>query len=342
MAQVDRISAMDEGYKTGDLSVFPAVLDSKDVLYYVSNNSSTILKQTLPYNGQTVIVEDTSGFPEQGVIRIGPSLGDTRFELIYYDKKVGNTFQNLKRGYAGSAQTYWASKLNYVTGPVAADHHNALKDAVINMETDLGISVDPTAESLNGILKQQEVRFLTPRPIFRASALKGPPPFKVRFQNFSTGHIIRFFWDFGDGTTSLEKSPNHTYVNEGTYTVTINVITSTGAQAVVKKTDYITVSTDESEPFFYVDSIDSPYSIRTAAEMSVEPKEFWFVDQSDGDIVERNWIFGDGNTSTQNDPDVHDIKHTYSEPGSYIVTLLLIFVDGRLKRVELPDALTVI
>lgn len=353
MATVDRISAMDDGYQAGDLSLFPVSLDSRATLYQATNNAYTVLKQTLPYNGKVVIVEDASAFPEKGQVRVGPRLGDGEYELIYYDKKVGNTFQYLKRGFAGSQQSFWEANKNYVTNAVVADHHNAIKDATINMEHDLGLYDDPDETSLNGILKWQEQRFLAPRPIFRASILKGPPPLKVRFQNFSTGHIIRWFWDFGDGTTSLEKSPSHTYQLEGQYTVKLNIVTSTGAQGVATKTNYILVSVDETLPFFYVDSINNPYSVETAAAMSsgsppynvataTEPKEFWFVDQSDGDIIQRNWVFGDGTSYTQSNPDKHDIKHIFEKPGTYNVTLLLIYANGRAWPISLPEPLTVL
>jgi PKD repeat protein len=183
---------------------------------------------------------------------------------------------------------------------------------------------------------------LAPKPLFRAFPIKGPPPLTVRFQNFSTGHIMRYLWDFGDGGTSLEKSPIHTYFNEGTYTVKLNLVTSTGAQGIANKVGYIQVSMDESIPFFYVDSIDNPYSQQTADDLDVDPKEFTFVDQSDGDIVQRNWLFGDGVSFTQEDPDKHDITHIYSKPGAYIVSELIQFANGRLKKVELPTPLVVL
>ena len=225
---------------------------------------------------------------------------------------------------------------------MVAEHHNAIKDAILNIEVDLGLKENPEPESLNGILKKQEIRFLAPKPLFRAYPIKGPPQLKVRFQNFTTGHIARFLWDFGDGGTSLEKSPIHTYVAEGTYTVKLNVVTTTGAQGIATKVGYITVSQEESPPFFYVDSIDNPYSVQTATEQSVDPKEFVFVDQTDGDIVQRNWIFGDGETYTQEDPDIHTVNHIYSLPGSYVVTELIQFSNGRLKKCQLPEPLVVL
>lgn len=339
----ERISSLDDGYESGMLSVFPEALDDKETLYEATNNSKVLLKQTLTYNSNRIIVEDTTGFPPNGILRVGPDIGvKGEFEMIYYAKKTNNTFEDLIRGFAGSRQNYWVASKSFVSNCVSSEHHNAIKDALLNMQKNCGEKQFPTPESLNGILKSQEIRFLAPKPLFRAFPIKGPPALKVRFQNFSTGHVVRYLWDFGDGGTSLEKSPIHTYVTEGTYTVKLNVVTSQGAQGIATKIGYIQVNSDESQPFFYVDTIDNPYSVQTATTLSEDPKEFVFVDQSDGDIVQRNWIFGDGTTFTQEDPDIHDVTHIYQEPGEYIVSELIQFSNGRLKRVELPVPLIVL
>jgi PKD repeat protein len=359
---VDRITTLDDGYVTGDLSLFPEALDTKDQLHDVRNNAETPLKQTLSFNGKVIIVDSTSAFPNKGIIRVGLKdasaisgiEGQSTWELIYYDKKTSNTFQNLIRGFAGSRQGTWPARESIVAMSVSAEVHNAVKDAILNVEVNLGLEKFPDAESLNGILKSQETRFLAPKPLFRAFPTKGVPPMKVRFQNFSTGDAVRVLWDFGDGATSLEKNPTHTYVSEGQYTVKLNIITSTGAQGVVTKFNYITVDQDEALPFFYVDDTSDPYSVETAASITsgtfppdftavpTDPKEFVFVDQTDGDIVQRNWVFGDGQTHTQNDPDIHDVSHYYQKPGTYNVVLLVIFSNGRLKRVQLAKPLVVL
>lgn len=339
----EKLSSLDDGYVTGMLSIYPETIDDFGTLYKATNNAEVPLKQSLTFSSNRVIVDDTSDFPDQGILRVGPKFGTPGdYELIFYEKKTSNTFEQLHRGFAQSRQGHWNSNKSYVSNAVVSEHHNALKDAILNMQTKVGIDEFPEAESLNGILKSQEVRFLAPKPLFRAFPIKGPPALKVRFQNFSSGHVIRYLWDFGDGGTSLEKSPTHTYMNEGVYTVKLNVTTSTGAQGVATKVGYIEVNADESLPFFYVDSIDDPYSQATATEQDVDPKEFVFVDQSDGDIVQRNWIFGDGTTYTEEDPDIHEVTHVYAEPGEYVVSELIQFANGRLKRVELPEPLTVI
>ena len=41
---------------------------------------------------------------------------------------------------------------------------------------------------------------------------------RVKFTNLSSGKAVGYLWDFGDGTTSTEKSPLHVYQKSGTYT----------------------------------------------------------------------------------------------------------------------------
>lgn len=42
---------------------------------------------------------------------------------------------------------------------------------------------------------------------------------RVKFTNLSSANSVSYVWDFGDGTTSTEKHPLHTYAHSGYYTV---------------------------------------------------------------------------------------------------------------------------
>lgn len=349
---VQRNSSLDVGYTSGDLSVYPEAKDNKETLYEVKNNAETNLKQTLTYNGKYIIVNDNSKFPDKGLVRVGPPPGKPgAAELIYYDRKTNGVFKNLIRGFAGSRQNPWSIGA-WVTNAVMAEVHNATKDAIVQIEKNLGTRDTPTEESLNGILKFQEIRFLAPKPIFRAHRLDGPPPLKVRFQNFSTGPLVRFLWDFGDGTTSVEKNPIHTYQAEGIYSVQLNIITSLGAQGITSKKNYIEVSEEKKIPFFYVSPVEG-YSEETQPGNGTE---IVFVDQTDGDIIQRYWIFDgpgrvevdgvwipiDGNSFPQFDPNLHTAKYIYDKPGTYIPSLLILFENQILKRAFLKEEITVI
>jgi hypothetical protein len=56
----------------------------------------------------------------------------------------------------------------------------------------------------------------------------------------SDGTVVSWNWDFGDGTSSMEASPSHTFVSAGTYAVTLTVTDNDGATDAT--TQSITVS----------------------------------------------------------------------------------------------------
>jgi len=64
---------------------------------------------------------------------------------------------------------------------------------------------------------------IAPQANFRASMKEG----KITFSNFSTGSIVSYSWDFGDGSNSVEINPSHEYA-EGQYTVSLTVISPLG------------------------------------------------------------------------------------------------------------------
>ncbi len=316
---IDRLSSLDEGYEDGDLSVFPEGIDTAETLYAVTNNAETTLTKTLSFSGDFLMVEDTSSFPEKGLIRINK-------ELIYYDGKGTGIFSTLKRSFAGSSlgQHRVGAKVSHA---VMAEPHNAVKDAMLNIQEFVGLSVDPEADSFNGRLTAAEDRFFAPKATFRGFPKVGESPLTVSFNNFSIDTSnSKFLWDFGDGSTSTEVSPAHTYLAEGDYSVQLRMVTSTGGNGITSKLNYIKVRNDQGLGLMYV-----------TPEMGSTITTFTFVDQTDGDIIERNWSFGDGEIETISDPDIHTITHTYSAAGTFIPTLLVVFSDQSLKRVTLAN-----
>jgi len=76
---------------------------------------------------------------------------------------------------------------------------------------------------------------------FSADVTAGVAPLTVRFTDESTGDPKSWSWKFGDGGTSAERNPTHTYTSPGTYTVTLTVSTATDS-ATLSRPDYITVT----------------------------------------------------------------------------------------------------
>ena len=81
---------------------------------------------------------------------------------------------------------------------------------------------------------------IVPDAEFIAETRKGDPPLTVRFRDFSSGHPLAWLWDFGDGTTSTEKDPVHTYTKEGYYTTRLHVANAFGSDSLTRP-NHITV-----------------------------------------------------------------------------------------------------
>lgn len=76
---------------------------------------------------------------------------------------------------------------------------------------------------------------------FDGSPRSGTAPLTVVFTDTTVGTPVAWLWDFGDIKTETSQNPVHTYKEPGTYTVTLTV-NSSGAGKIVKKVDFITVS----------------------------------------------------------------------------------------------------
>jgi PKD repeat protein len=139
---------------------------------------------------------------------------------------------------------------------------------------------------------------------FAGTPTSGELPLVVQFTDASTGSPTAWDWDFGDGDTSTEQNPSHTYDVEGLYTVSLTV-TGPGGEDTLVKTDYINAYEAAPAAAFSGDPTTGPV-----------PLNVQFADESTGSITDYEWEFGDGDTSIEANP-----SHTYDAAGHYSVRL---------------------
>ncbi|MEW5925197.1 MAG: PKD domain-containing protein, partial [Candidatus Zixiibacteriota bacterium] len=146
---------------------------------------------------------------------------------------------------------------------------------------------------------------------FSGTPTSGCVPLTVNFTDLSTGPVISWDWDFGDGGGSALENPSHQYTTAGTYTVSLTV-TSSICDDTETKVGYITVSDVPVADFSGTPTVGY-------APLTVD-----FTDLSTGNPTTWSWNFGDGvGTSTEKNP-----NYVYNDTGIYTVTLLVSNVCG--------------
>ena len=117
--------------------------------------------------------------------------------------------------------------------------------------------------------------------------------------NFTTSAPLpdSVLWDFGDGSFSTEFNPQHTYASPSTYQVTL--------------TGYFPCNTDTA--MHSVQLCEPP-----VATFIYEPSYLLFHYNNANTVADSlRWFFGDGTTSTQNNP-----EHLFASPGNYTTSLV--------------------
>lgn len=141
---------------------------------------------------------------------------------------------------------------------------------------------------------------------FTSDVTTGCAPVIVNFTDQSTNGPTSWNWDFGNGVTSTLQNPTATYFTPGIYTVILTASNGSGSNTITK-TNYIVISDKPVVDFSASDTSG-------CTDFTVQ-----FTDLSNpitGTITNWLWDFGDGNTSTVQNP-----VHTYTNIGNYTVTL---------------------
>ncbi len=129
----------------------------------------------------------------------------------------------------------------------------------------------------------------------------------VNFEDYSysSSPITAWAWDFGDGTSSTDQNPTHTYTTAGEYTVTLT-ITSDNCTSSFEEVVFVGDFTfPDCQAFFW------PFPDSAGTDLTYQ-----FIDFSLGNPDTWAWDFGDGTTSTAQNP-----LHTYATAGTYTVSL---------------------
>jgi PKD repeat protein len=158
---------------------------------------------------------------------------------------------------------------------------------------------------VDNFVLQIKVPAQPPVAAFTADRTSGEAPLTVTFTNLSTD-ATSYVWAFGDGGTSTEEDPIHTFESPGTYTVQLTA-TGEGGTDVEQKGRYISAGLVLAADF------SADVTIGENRQLAVN-----FTDLTAKNVPEVTylWNFGDGFAGTVQNP-----THTYTRAGQFTVSL---------------------
>jgi PKD repeat protein len=243
------------------------------------------------------------------IFSASPTSGAAPLEVTFTDQSTGSP--------ASWSWAFGDGGTSSIQDPSYTYENNGTYSVTLTETNSLGTN----ATTVTGYIV---VGAVAPVASYTESSTSGTAPFTVQFTDTSTNAPISWTWDFGDGTTGTVENPSHTYMNSGSFVVTLTAANAAGTSTSVQQ-DTITVSapvaaatfapvvpvaTATPQPMLPVVSfVGTPIS--GAAPLVVQ-----FTATAPGSPESFAWDFGDGGTSTSQNP-----SYTYTIPGTYTVTL---------------------
>ncbi|UCG44862.1 MAG: PKD domain-containing protein [Candidatus Bathyarchaeota archaeon] len=129
------------------------------------------------------------------------------------------------------------------------------------------------------------------------------------------GTIVAYSWEFGDGAISTDMFPEHSYADDGIYTVTLTITDDDGGTASASA-----VKTVRNRPPIALIG----HNVTTIGLYEVIRFDASYSYDSDGEILSYVWDFGDGTSATM----CIIIDHPFNEGGEHLVTLTVTDNDG--------------
>jgi PKD repeat protein len=314
--QVDDASYFSDGFGIvpGDTIQLEGETQTARILSINSNTNTLILDTTMFWSsGQGISLQYSGYRPDIGAyeyestlipmsvnINASPSTGYSPLDVNFTASTSGGTSPYTFSWDFGDGSTSSDQNPSH-TYSEAGDYPVILSVTDNNNEQDTA--------SLNISVSQQVVAM---QATANASPASGTLPFLVEFTADATGGVspYTYSWDFGDGSSSSEQNPTHTYTSAGDYTALLTVTDSLANEASAS----VNIRAAENIPPLEVSANATPSS-------GIAPLAVSFTGNASGGVepYTYSWDFGDGSSSTLQNP-----SHTYSQSGNFTAKLTVI------------------
>ncbi len=233
-------------------------------------------------------------------------------DAVVYDSEF-----ELKASNPGDLGATWS----IVAGTGDFDDNTYFNTTVRNLSE--GVNTFRWLMDVNGCITYDDVSVeyrVVPDAAFVVDTTQGCYPLSIQFTNYSDGGTS-FIWDFGDGYSSTDRNPVHTFDDPGVYTVTLTAPGPDGVNGIytmdINVFDHPVAEFSYNREVVYVPGNPlSCSSLSTGA-------------------VSYLWDFGDGNTSTEVNP-----FHKYTTSGTFDISLEVVSQYGCTDQIVKTNAVT--
>jgi gliding motility-associated-like protein len=195
---------------------------------------------------------------------------------------------------------------------------SALQNPTISFNTPGTYTITLIARNRSGADAIRKTDYITvypyPTPVFTANHTIGCAPAAIQFADQSTagqGSITSWSWDLGDGTSSNQQNPSHSYTQTGYYNVSLKVTNSGGCSNTATQARYLRI----------VDGVQPNFAWNQTSAACSAPFVLNFVNQTAGPgNLTYSWNLGSG-ASPASSADINPANITYPATGNYDVTL---------------------
>ena len=138
-----------------------------------------------------------------------------------------------------------------------------------------------------------------------SSGLYGCPGLTIKFKSYPEGELTDYQWSFGDGGSSTDAEPEHSFANPGFYNIKLRYKTAGGCEDSVTYNSYVRVYSKPKPNFESLSGLticgNTPVQFKDLTDTATR----WY------------WNFGDGTVSYDKNP-----IHSYGREGQFTVTLI--------------------
>ncbi len=167
-----------------------------------------------------------------------------------------------------------------------------------------------------------------PTANFTADVTSGCSPLTVTFTNSSI-NATSYVWDFGDGYSSTQTNPTHTFASSGLFTVKLVAYTAYGCSNVLTKPSYIQV-------------LAKPNATITATPSTTcNANEVIQFNCPTTGIASYVWNFGHPASGASNTSTLPNPTHVYGMQGTFNVSLIVTGTNGCIDTVTMPSFVTI-